>query len=141
MYQQLLFVVVGTFLRSRRFKSTCEEQGDMSLNRPGALVDADPDTGTYHATYHYPAHPPSIAVALALMEITDSAVSDLDPMYEAASVNTDALDDLFDPATKGTRNDGHVTFTYHNHTVTVKSHGHIVIQSPTSSADSTSRYR
>lgn len=105
----------------------------MSLERPHELVDADPATGTYRATYHYPSQPPSTAVALALMEITDSEVTDLDPLHEAASVNVDALDDLFAPTMNGDAHEGCVTFTYNEYTVMVKSHGRIVIQSPATS--------
>lgn len=107
----------------------------MSLDRPHELVDADPATGTYRATYHYPQQPPSTAVALALMAITDSGMTDLDPLHRAASVNTDALDDLFAPTTNGAAHEGCVTFTYNDYTVMVKSHGRIVIQSPAASPE------
>lgn len=106
--------------------------GRMSVEPTSELIDADPETGTYRATYHYPSRPPSTTVAIALMEITDSDVADLDPLYEAASVDPDALDDLFAPSASGARHEGCVTFTYHDYTVTVKSHGRIVVQSPIS---------
>lgn len=102
----------------------------MQFDPPKVLVDADPRQGTYSATYHYPSDPPSTTVALALMEILDNSMTDLTPMYEEASVDADALDDLFNPAVAEGEPEGIVTFTYHDHTVMVKSHGRIVIQSP-----------
>lgn len=107
----------------------------MNQNRPRELLDADPDAGTYRATYRYPSRPPTVAVALAIMEITDSDPTDLDPLHDAASVNADALDDLFDPATRRGSPDGSVTFTYDEYTVTVKSHGRIVVRSSDASTD------
>lgn len=105
----------------------------MVFEHSGVLVDTDPATGTYCATYHYPSQPPSTTIALALMEITESGVTDLPPLYETASVSLDALDALFDPTTG--RACSCVTFIYHNFTVMVKRYGRIVIQSPLASTD------
>ena len=108
------------------------------LDQPPVLIDTDPDTGTYRATYHFPSQPPSTTVTLALMEITDSSVTDLPPMHDAASLNTDALDDLFNLTSDGDCPEGCVSFTYLNYTVKVKGHGRIVIQSPDISTDARS---
>ena len=102
----------------------------MSFEPKREIVDANPTTGTYRATYSYPSEPPSVAVPLALMEVTGGIVTDLDPLYEATSIDPDAMDDLFRPMTEGGE-DCTVTFSYHGHEVTVKSHGRIVIQEPT----------
>lgn len=80
----------------------------------GASIDDDQATGTYCATYHYPSQPPSTTVALALMEIVDSWVTDLTPLYETVSVNADALDDLIDSTTGQGCQDRCVTFIYHD---------------------------
>ena len=102
----------------------------MNSERKREIIDADPETGTYRATYAYPSEPPSIAVALALMEVADCEVTDLDPLYDAASVDPDALDELFRPPKGGASRDCRLTFTYHDYEVTVKSYGRIVVRSP-----------
>lgn len=108
----------------------------MNVERPFELVESDPEAGVYRATYNYPDAPPSIAVPLAIMEVTETEVTSLDPMYDAANVNPDALDDLFDPTAtnpvsiENSGDDCHVTFTYHGFTITVKDYGRIVIRSP-----------
>lgn len=114
----------------------------MTHNRPreldeaDELVEADPDAGTYRATYRYPSQPPSIAVALAMMALTDSDVTDLAPLHDATCVNPDALDELFAPTVRGASRDARVQFTYHDHTVTVKSYGRIVIEATTPTSNS-----
>lgn len=112
------------------FKVRSSAHGSVVLNQPNVLVDDELPTDTYHATYHYPFQPPSTAVPLALMEITDSIVTNLPPMYDTASLDTDALDDLFDPTLNRNGHEGRVTFTYYDYTITVKSHGRIVLQAP-----------
>ncbi|WP_276302492.1 HalOD1 output domain-containing protein [Halorussus lipolyticus] len=99
----------------------------MSFEPKREIVEADPVTGTYRATYGYPSEPPSVAVPLALVEVIGGVVTDLDPLYEAASIDPDALDELFRPMTEKAE-ECCVTFDYHDHEVTVKSHGRIVIR-------------
>lgn len=106
------------------------------LDEADELVEADLDTGTYRATYRYPSQPPSIAVALAVMELTDSDVTDLEPLHDATSVNPDALDDLFAPTGRGGSRNASVRFTYHDYTVTVKSYGRILIEETSRAGDS-----
>ncbi|WP_115863537.1 HalOD1 output domain-containing protein [Halorussus litoreus] len=101
----------------------------MDAHEPTELVDVDPETGTFRATYRYPARPPSTAVATALMQATDSAVTDLDPMYESSSVDPDALDDLFRPTEGSPPRRNRVTFTYSDFRIIVKSYGRIVFRS------------
>jgi len=93
------------------------------------LVDVDPETGTFRATYRYPSRPPSTAVATALMQATDSQITDLDPMHESSSVDPDALDDMFRPTEGGHSSRSRVTFTYSGFHITVKSYGRIVFRS------------
>lgn len=102
----------------------------MTPERKRQIVDADPETGTYRATYDYPSEPPSIAVALALAEVTGREVDDLDPLYDAASVDPDVLDETFRPTTNGGSRDCRLTFTYHEYAVTVRSYGRIVVRTP-----------
>lgn len=102
----------------------------MSHAQRRVVVEYDPETDTYRATYAYPSEPPSLAVPLALMEVTDSDVTDLDPLYDVASVDPDALDELFRPTPSRTRPDCRVTFRYHDFTVTIKNYGRIVIRTP-----------
>lgn len=113
-------------------------------NRKQEVLDSDPTTGTYRATYAYPSEPPSIAVPLAVMEVADCDATDLEPLYEAGSVDPDALDELFRPAANADRRDCRVSFAYHGYTVVVKSYGRIVVRRAESdqsrpSTDSTNR--
>lgn len=108
----------------------------MTARRTQKHVDVDPEAGAYRATYHYPSEPPSLAVPLAMMALTDSGATDLEPLYEAESVDPDALDELFRPSGSPVAGECRVTFSYHGYTVTVKSYGRILIRPSTTEADS-----
>lgn len=101
----------------------------MSFERKREILDFDPESGTYRTTYGYPSEPPSTAVALALMELTGKDASAFDPLYEAASVDPDALDDLFRPTSGDDDRDAVVVFTYHDYEIRVRDFGRIVIRS------------
>lgn len=100
----------------------------MSPAQKREIVEYDPDTGTYRATYSYPSEPPSVAIPFALMEVTGSDVTDLAPLYDAASVDPDALDELFRPTPDGGHPDCRVTFQYHDYTISIRNYGRIVIR-------------
>lgn len=92
------------------------------------IIESEPEMGTYRATYDYPDEPPSTAVPLALMELTGCAVTDLEPLQDATSVDMDALDELFSPTASGGVREATVTFDYHDYEVVVKGYGRIVIR-------------
>ncbi|WP_135854196.1 HalOD1 output domain-containing protein [Halorussus salinus] len=100
----------------------------MSFERKREIIDFDLENGTYQTTYDYPSEPPSVAVALALMEVTGRDVTDFDPLYEAASVDPDALDEMFRPKPGPRSRDTVVEFTYHEYEIQVKDFGRIVIR-------------
>lgn len=100
----------------------------MSLDSTRQILDFDPETGEYRTTYDYPMQPPSVAVPLALMEVTGEDVTDFDPLYEARDVDPDALDDMFRPDAGSTSRGSKVTFSYHDFDVSVESYGRIVIR-------------
>lgn len=104
----------------------------MQSERKQKRVEFDSETDTYRAAYTYPSEPPSIAVPLALTEMTDNRVTDLEPIHDATEVDSDALDELFRPTAGGVCRKGRVTFTYHGYAVAVESRGRIVIREPTS---------
>lgn len=93
------------------------------------IVDSDPETGTYRATYAYPSEPPSIALVHALMEVTERDVTDFEPLYNVSGVDPDALDELFRPSTNDAGRDCRASFQYYDYEITVRSHGRIVIRS------------
>lgn len=101
----------------------------MALERQSEILDYDPDTETYRATYDYPSQPPSIAIPAALAELADGDVTDFEPLYSVGNVDPDALDDMFSPSTGGRSVEAAVTFTYHGYEITVKSYGRITLQS------------
>ncbi|MFC4550502.1 MULTISPECIES: HalOD1 output domain-containing protein [Halorussus] len=109
----------------------------MTAGRTQKHVDVDPEAGAYRATYHYPSEPPSLAVPLAMMALTDSDTTDLEPLYEAESVDPEALDELFRPSGSTVARECKVTFSYHGYDVTVKSFGRILIRPPTTEVDLT----
>lgn len=110
-------------------KAAARDCVDMSSDGRTELVEADPETQTFRATYRYPSNPPSMAVVAALMSVTGSEITDLDPMYEVASVDPDALDDMFRATGRDRPHRGRVTFTYHDYRVSVMNYGRIVIRS------------
>lgn len=100
----------------------------MSFESRRQVLDFDPEADEYRAMYDYPSRPPSVAVPLALMEVTGDDVTDLEPMYHVRDVDPDALDEMFDPALGGASRESRVTFSYHDFEVTVESFGRIVIR-------------
>jgi len=92
------------------------------------VLDYDSESGTLRTTYSYPSQPPSIAVPIAVGALTETRPTDLAPMYDAAGVDPDSLDDLFRPTYRGVERDATVSFDYQGHTVTVKSYGRVVIR-------------
>ncbi|PSQ48971.1 hypothetical protein BRD15_04470 [Halobacteriales archaeon SW_6_65_15] len=101
----------------------------MNFEQKREIIDADPETGTYRATYAYPSDPPSIAIVHALMEVTEKDVTDFEPLYNISGVDPDALDEIFRPSTNDAGRDCRVSFQYYDYEIIVRSHGRIVIQS------------
>lgn len=100
----------------------------MSFERKREIIDFDLENGTYQTTYDYPSEPPSVALALALMEVTGKGVTEFDPLYDAASVDPDALDEMFRPESGEVSQNTVVEFTYHEYEIRVKDFGRIVIR-------------
>ena len=100
----------------------------MNADDSEQILSSDPDAGTYRVTYSYPSNPPSIAVPLAVTEMSGGDVTDLPPLYEAGSVDPDSLDDLFRPDPDGVVPECRVAFEYQGYEVTVKSYGRIVLR-------------
>jgi hypothetical protein len=98
------------------------------LDPNGEIPDYDSKSGTLRTTYRYPSQPPSVAVPLAVGALTETRPTELAPMYDAAGVDPDSLDDLFRPTPRGVERDATVSFDYRDHRVTVKSHGRIVVR-------------
>ncbi len=73
--------------------------------------------------------PLSVAVATAVASVIGRDVTELEPLHY--TVNTDALERLFEPRPNGLRSDGRVTFEYQGCTVTVTTDGKITVERST----------
>ena len=71
--------------------------------------------------------PLSVAVVDAVATFTNESVTELEPLHY--TINTDALERLFEPRADGVRSGGSVTFEYHDCLVTVSADGEIRIES------------
>ena len=69
----------------------------------------------------------SVDIATAVAEIVDEAVTELEPLHY--TVDTDALERLFEPKANVLRSEGTVSFSYHGCTVSVSAGGEIVVES------------
>ena len=70
--------------------------------------------------------PLSVTVATAVASVTGRDVTELEPLHY--TVNTDALERLFEPRPNGLRSDGTVTFDYQGCTVTITADGEISVE-------------
>lgn len=95
------------------------------------ILATHPDEDAYYTTYSYPTEPPADAVVHAVAELTGQSPLDLDPLHTAAAIDPDALNALFRPTDTAPMREGHVTFHYAGHTITVKDYGRIVIKDAT----------
>ena len=71
--------------------------------------------------------PLSVTVATAVASFTGRDVTELEPLHY--TVNTDALERLFEPRPNGLRTGGTVSFEYQGCTVTITADGEITIES------------
>lgn len=69
--------------------------------------------------------PLSVTVASAVASVTGRDVTELEPLHY--TINTDALERLFEPRPNGLRTGGTVTFEYHDCTVTITADGEITV--------------
>ncbi|MHC3437114.1 HalOD1 output domain-containing protein [Natrialbaceae archaeon A-gly3] len=70
--------------------------------------------------------PLSVTVASAVASVTGLDVTELEPLHY--TINTDALERLFEPRPNGLRTGGTVTFEYHDCTVTITADGEITVE-------------
>jgi hypothetical protein len=98
----------------------------MNPNTGLQSIDYDGDTDSYEITYDEETAP-SVAVPTAMQEITQIEIRDLESLH--AVIDPEALDELFKPPNCiGPLREGHVTFIYQDHTVTVFSDHRLVIK-------------
>ena len=70
--------------------------------------------------------PLSVTVASAVASVTGHDVTELEPLHY--TINTDALERLFEPRPNGLRTGGTVTFEYQGCTVTITADGEITVE-------------
>lgn len=90
---------------------------------PESIAGYDPDTETYR-TYFDSSTSPSETVVTAIAALTGRCPHELPPLWN--SIDPDALDDLFQRS-MGVPAEGHLTFRYANHRVTVRPTGLVTI--------------
>ncbi|ELY57626.1 hypothetical protein C493_09101 [Natronolimnohabitans innermongolicus JCM 12255] len=73
------------------------------------------------------AEPLSVAVVNAVATFSDEPVTDLEPLHY--TIDTDALERLFEPRADGVRAGGSVTFEYTECLITVSADGQIRVES------------
>ncbi|QFU83886.1 HalOD1 output domain-containing protein [Natronorubrum aibiense] len=71
--------------------------------------------------------PLSVAIVDAVATFCDEEITALEPLHY--TVNTDALERLFEPRANGLRSGGSVAFEYHDCLVTVSADGEITVES------------
>lgn len=71
--------------------------------------------------------PLSVAVVNAVAAFGNESVTDLEPLHH--TINTDALERLFEPRADGVRSGGSVSFEYLDYLVTVTADGEIRVES------------
>lgn len=71
--------------------------------------------------------PLSVAVVNAVATFGDESVTELEPLHY--TINTDALERLFEPRADGVRSGGSVSFEYIDYLVTVTADGEIRVES------------
>ena len=71
------------------------------------------------------AEPLNSTILTALADVKDVEPTELEPLYE--HIDPDALESLFDPDGDGLRTDGHVSFSFADHYVTIHGHGEYAV--------------
>ncbi|QCC53007.1 HalOD1 output domain-containing protein [Natronorubrum bangense] len=70
--------------------------------------------------------PLSVAIVDAVATFCDEEITELEPLHY--TINTDALERLFEPRAEGVRSDGSVVFEYNGCLVTVDADGEIRVE-------------
>lgn len=87
----------------------------------------DEANGVYRADFSRSRTPASEAVVVALGEITDRTPAELDPLYE--TIDPGGLDSVLTArGPEGSNGTTAVTFTYHDHEVTVTDSGRLTVR-------------
>ncbi len=94
--------------------------------RSFAELEYSPAEAAYRAHYDLARDSPSEAVVHAVAAVVDAPVDELEPLY--STVDSEALDAVFDPSYGGTPTIAQVTFSYEGTTVTVWSSGVIEVE-------------
>lgn len=103
----------------------------MGVQNEDTAIEYDRENHCYRIHHDWWAEQPlSTAIAEAVATVTNTRVTDVDPLYEV--LNPDALNRLYEPASNGARreNGGHTTFTVHGCDVTVFADGSIELSPP-----------
>ncbi|NUB92421.1 hypothetical protein HTZ84_05420 [Haloterrigena sp. SYSU A558-1] len=95
---------------------------EMTTRSPSAQADAE-----YVTQYdRLDDEPLSVAIVNAVAAFGNESVTELEPLHY--TINTDALERLFEPRTDGVRSGGSVSFEYLDYLVTVTADGEIRVE-------------
>lgn len=103
----------------------------MGIQNEDTAIEYDRENDCYRICHDWwEGQPLSTAVAEAVAIVTNTPVTDIDPLYEV--VNPDALNHLYEPTPNGERRDAdsYTTFTIHDCEVTVFADGYIELAPP-----------
>lgn len=102
--------------------------------------DRRPQENVYREIHDWTSTEPlSSTILTALADVKNVEPTELEPLYE--HIDPDALESLFDPDGDGLRTDGHVSFSFADHYVTIHGHGEYAVISLVKSRRSLSIFR
>lgn len=88
--------------------------------------DRRPQENVYREIHDWTSTEPlSSTILTALADVKNVEPTELEPLYE--HIDPDALESLFDPDGDGLRTDGHVSFSFADHYVTIHGHGEYAV--------------
>lgn len=104
---------------------------DATVRQHGVAIEHDETAGVYRARHDWNGDEPlGMVIVGAVAAVAETDPLEIEPLR--ASIDPDALDDLFAPRSHGSdRDEGEVAFSVADHRVTVSATGEVEIHSRT----------